>query len=262
MTEEEKEYIKTYSEILHLMFEQWAPTAEEIEADMIERYQEYESKMADGEDVVVNKGGEVSMSNRIIAVDFDGTLCESAWPEIGQARSSVIAYVLDQQAAGAKLILWTNRVGERLDEAVKWCAAHGLIFDAVNENLPEIVEAFGGDTRKVFANVYLDDRAMLPLPGFVEPRLLSLEEVAGRVVLGQEAPIYMEFGSLATNAGKVIGLIPKYMSFDDEHGLSWDVCEGPDQGKTDGVSLYEYNIIWRCWTLPPTDMQKEAKEWK
>ena len=102
------------------------------------------------------------MNDTIIAVDFDGTLCENAWPGIGEARAGVIDYVLGQQATGAKLILWTNRVGERLDEAVKWCAAHGLIFDAVNENLPEIVEAFGGDTRKVFANEYLDDRAVLP----------------------------------------------------------------------------------------------------
>ena len=200
------------------------------------------------------------MSNRIIAVDFDGTLCENAWPGIGQARSSVISYVLNQQAAGAKLILWTNRVGDRLEEAVKWCAAYGLTFDAVNENLPEIVEAFCGDTRKVFANVYLDDRAMLP--DVIAPRVLSLEEVAGRVALGHETPIYMEFGPMATHTGTVIGLIPKYMYFDDEHGLSWDVVEGPDQGKKDGVSLYEYNDIWRCWTLPPTDAQREAVKWE
>lgn len=174
---------------------------------------------------------------------------------------SLILWLKAQRRAGDKVILWTCRSEAMLAAAIVWCGTFGLEFDAVNANLPEIVETFGGDTRKVFANVYLDDRAMLPLPGFVEPRLLSLEEVAGRVVLGQEAPIYMEFGSLATNAGKVIGLIPKYMSFDDEHGLSWDLCEGPDQGKTDGVSLYEYNIIWRCWTLPPTDMQKEAEEW-
>ena len=49
-----------------------------------------------------------------------------------------------------------------MDEAVKWCAARGIAFDAVNENLPEIVQAFGVDTRKVFANEYLDDRAVLP----------------------------------------------------------------------------------------------------
>ena len=102
------------------------------------------------------------MSDYIIAVDFDGTLCENAWPGIGPARAGVIDYVLGQQITGAKLILWTNRTGERLNEAVRWCAARGLAFDAVNENLPEIIDAFGGDTRKVFAHEYLDDRAVLP----------------------------------------------------------------------------------------------------
>lgn len=102
------------------------------------------------------------MSDYIIAVDFDGTLCENAWPGIGPAREGVIDYVLGQQMTGAKLILWTNRRGEKLEEALRWCAARGIAFDTVNENLPEIVERFGGDTRKVFADEYLDDKAVLP----------------------------------------------------------------------------------------------------
>ena len=100
--------------------------------------------------------------NRIIAVDFDGTLCQNAWPGIGEARCGVIDYVLDMQMTGAKLILWTNRTGKQLEEAVKWCAARGLAFDAVNENLPEVVAWFGGDTRKVYADEYLEDKAVLP----------------------------------------------------------------------------------------------------
>lgn len=98
----------------------------------------------------------------IIAVDFDGTLCVNAWPEIGAPRKGVIDYVKRQKESGAKLILWTNRAGERLDAAIAWCAEQGVTFDAVNENLPEIIEKFGGDTRKVFANEYLDDRAIPP----------------------------------------------------------------------------------------------------
>lgn len=96
----------------------------------------------------------------------------------------------------------------------------------------------------------------------VAPRLMSVEEVAGRVALEQETVLYMEYGRNSTHEGMVIGLIPKYIFFDDEHGLSWDICEGPDQGKRDGVSLYEYNDIWRCWTLRPTDAQKEATPWQ
>lgn len=92
-------------------------------------------------------------------------------------------------------------------------------------------------------------------------RLMTLEEVAGHVALGRETPIYMEFGPNSSHEGRVIGLIPKYMSFDDENGLSWDVCEGPDQGKRNGVNLYEYNDIWRCWTERPIDTQREAAQW-
>lgn len=102
------------------------------------------------------------MSDRIIAVDFDGTLCENAWPGIGEARNGVIDYVLAQKDTGAKIILWTNRNGERLDEALRWCAERGLEFDAVNENLPEVIQMFGRDTRKVYADEYLDDKAVNP----------------------------------------------------------------------------------------------------
>lgn len=101
------------------------------------------------------------MKPNIIAVDFDGTLCENKWPEIGMPNEELIEYLKKRQANGEKLILWTNRVGNRLDEAVKWSAEKGLVFDAVNENLPEIVEAFGVDSRKIFANEYIDDRNRL-----------------------------------------------------------------------------------------------------
>ena len=97
------------------------------------------------------------MNSKIIAVDFDGTLCENKWPEIGEANEDMIYYLRKRQAEGDKLILWTCRVGDMLQKAVNWCYNHGLFFDAVNENLPEIIDSFGSDTRKIFANEYIDD---------------------------------------------------------------------------------------------------------
>lgn len=96
----------------------------------------------------------------IIAVDFDGTLCDSAWPDIGEPHVGVIAYCIAVHAAGWKLILWTNRTGKELQAAVDWCRMHHLEFDAVNENLPECIEAFGGDCRKIFADYYIDDKSL------------------------------------------------------------------------------------------------------
>ena len=101
------------------------------------------------------------MVHKIIAVDFDGTLCENCYPDIGSARTEVIEYVKNEKQNGAKIILWTCRADELLEEAVEWCRYHGLEFDAINENLPEIIEAFGGDTRKVYADEYIDDRNLI-----------------------------------------------------------------------------------------------------
>ena len=98
----------------------------------------------------------------IIAVDFDGTLCENEWPGIGAAKQQTIDVLRTARACGARLILWTNRVGARLNEAVAWSREHGLEFDAVNENLPEVLAAFTTDCRKVYADIYLDDRAAQP----------------------------------------------------------------------------------------------------
>lgn len=113
------------------------------------------------------------MDFNIIAVDFDGTLCENKWPEIGEPNKELIAYLKERQAAGDKLVLWTCRVGEILDNAVAWSAEQGIIFDAVNENLPEVLEWMGGDTRKVFANEYIDDRNFTFLPQTERMELLG-----------------------------------------------------------------------------------------
>ena len=98
------------------------------------------------------------MKKNIIAVDFDGTLCENKYPEIGEPNMELIDYLMKRQINGDKIILWTCRNKEQTQAAVDWCSNKGLEFDAVNENLPEIIEEFGGDSRKIFANVYIDDR--------------------------------------------------------------------------------------------------------
>ena len=98
----------------------------------------------------------------IVAVDFDGTLCVNVWPEIGAPRMGVIEYVKQRRRGGDRIILWTNRSGEQLRSALSWCSELGLEFDAVNENLPDIIAKFGSDCRKVYADEYVDDKARRP----------------------------------------------------------------------------------------------------
>lgn len=97
------------------------------------------------------------MNFKIIATDFDGTLCENKWPDIGAPNYEVIDYLIEQRRCGCKIVLWTCRVGDELTNAVAWCRDRDLEFDAVNRNVKEVVELFGSDTRKIFANEYIDD---------------------------------------------------------------------------------------------------------
>lgn len=98
----------------------------------------------------------------IIAVDFDGTLCSDNYPEIGNANMGLIERLKEMQLSGDQLILWTCRASERLEEALNWCRDHGLVFNAVNENVPEIIERWGNDSRKITADLYIDDRSEKP----------------------------------------------------------------------------------------------------
>lgn len=96
---------------------------------------------------------------KVIAVDFDGTLCEDAYPAIGAPIQSTIDALWAEIAAGTKWILWTCREGEELDAAMRWLYELKLHPDAVNANLPERTAFYGNDCRKVGADEYWDDKA-------------------------------------------------------------------------------------------------------
>ena len=99
-------------------------------------------------------------TEKVIAVDFDGTLSLGKWPNIGPANEELISFLKEQKKKGDKLILWTCREGDALQEAVRWCEREGLVFDAVNDNIPEMIERYGTNSRKVSCDYYVDDRAV------------------------------------------------------------------------------------------------------
>ena len=100
--------------------------------------------------------------NRIIGVDFDGTLAitRGSYPRIQGPIQEVIDYILEEQKKGARLILITMRENEELVQAVEWCKKQGIEFDAVNDNLPYMKEFFKNNPRKIFCNEYIDDTNM------------------------------------------------------------------------------------------------------
>ena len=95
-----------------------------------------------------------------LAVDFDGTLSFGKWPDVGPANKKLISYLLQRKARGDKLILWTCRANAELAAAVSWCYEQGLEFDSINDNLPENIEKYGVNSRKISCDYYIDDRAI------------------------------------------------------------------------------------------------------
>lgn len=93
----------------------------------------------------------------ILAVDFDHTLAHGLYPKAENPDRLLIQTLIELQKQGHKLILWTCRVNRPLIDAVKLCETEGLIFDAINENLPEVLQKFHGDSRKISADLYIDD---------------------------------------------------------------------------------------------------------
>ena len=99
----------------------------------------------------------------VIAVDFDGTIVEHEYPNIGKPVPFAIDVLKKlQQEEHHTLILWTVREGKLLKEAVEYCEQRGLKFFAVNKNYPD--ENAGEEARKLTSDIFIDDRNVGGLP--------------------------------------------------------------------------------------------------
>jgi hypothetical protein len=96
----------------------------------------------------------------VIAIDFDGTLCEHKFPDIGQEVPGAFSVLRELQTAGHRLVLWTMRSdgeGPYLTQAVQWCRDRGIEFWSVNRNPDQCVWS---QSPKCYAQVYIDDAAL------------------------------------------------------------------------------------------------------
>lgn len=115
--------------------------------------------------------------SKIIAVDFDGTITEDAYPKVGRAKIFAFETLRKLQQDGHRLILWTYRHGQTLDEAVEFCRKNGVEFYAVNNS-------FEGETfdpvkasRKLNADYFIDDRNLGGFPGWGEVYRIITEKI-------------------------------------------------------------------------------------
>ena len=86
----------------------------------------------------------MDLGYKIIAVDFDGTLCENKWPEIGNPNLPLIEYLKKQQNLGNKVILWTCRTENLLVDAIPCRAYYGLYSNEVSCNVSAALRYMDG----------------------------------------------------------------------------------------------------------------------
>ncbi|MDX1279149.1 BT0820 family HAD-type phosphatase [Oceanihabitans sediminis] len=94
----------------------------------------------------------------ILAIDFDGTVVDDAYPKIGKPKLFAIETLKKLQSDGHRLILWTYRSGKYLDEAVEFCKSKGIEFYAINSSFPEEKFDEATKSRKIHADLFIDDR--------------------------------------------------------------------------------------------------------
>ncbi len=110
----------------------------------------------------------MNTDSKILAVDFDGTIVEDKYPSIGKPMIFAFETLLQLQKDGHRLILWTYRHGKKLDDAVNFCKENGIEFYAVNSSYLE--EDFDPKqaSRKINADIFIDDRNVNGFPGWGE----------------------------------------------------------------------------------------------
>lgn len=101
----------------------------------------------------------------ILAIDFDGTIVHDQFPSIGNLVEGAKEVINKLYGEGYTIIIWTCRTGIHKAEAVEFLAKNGIKFHRINESSPQnLIKYNGKDTRKVYADLYIDDKGISDLP--------------------------------------------------------------------------------------------------
>jgi hypothetical protein len=120
-------------------------------------------------------------NNKKLAIDFDGTIVEDSFPGIGKSKTFAFETLKKLQSEGFRLILWTYRHGKTLEEAVEFCKKNGVEFYAVNSSFEGEVFDLQNQSRKIDADLFIDDRNLGGFPGWGEIYRIVTERIEFRV---------------------------------------------------------------------------------
>lgn len=97
-------------------------------------------------------------SKPILAIDFDGTIVEEGYPDIGKEKKNAKLVINALYKLGFTIIINTCRAGEHEINARKFLQERGIMYHYINENCPTRIERYDTDSRKISADLYIDDK--------------------------------------------------------------------------------------------------------
>lgn len=93
----------------------------------------------------------------IIAIDFDGTIVENAFPDVGTPKPNAIETIKRWKRRGHHIIIWTCRsTDETLAPMEKFLNDNNVPYDKINDNVTTNFHP----NPKIYADVYIDDRGI------------------------------------------------------------------------------------------------------
>jgi hypothetical protein len=103
----------------------------------------------------------------VLAIDFDGTIVDHAFPDIGEIKPDAKEIINRLYEEGYYICVWSCRTGFNLIDAVNWLNDNGIQYHKFNEGPP--LECVGFSSHpKIYANIYIDDSNLGGLPSWKE----------------------------------------------------------------------------------------------
>lgn len=129
----------------------------------------------------------------ILAIDFDGTIAEHSWPELGAIRPGAAEYINKLYEEGYYIIIWTCREGEHLDWIADYLNNHKINYHLINEHNRDVFNFYKNDTRKIFADIYIDDKQLSGLPAHWSDTYQLIKKHSEDIVPELSKPQYNDY---------------------------------------------------------------------
>lgn len=129
----------------------------------------------------------------IIAVDFDETLANTKYPYIHSLKHNAKEVMQNWYDKNYLLLIHTCRAGEQLLEAENFLIRQGVKFHHINEQHPYLIHIFENDTRKLAADIYIDDKDVYAQSRPDFPNWLDIEQKVELIVNSEKFKSILDF---------------------------------------------------------------------